>query len=275
MCKIIQILVCYYNENEIYEFVDKLFEQKVTPEKIVIVNNGTNNEEILFQIKKKYNLKIEIQNIGKNLGYWGAFQYALKHTHVKYDYYILSNSDIDFLSNDFYLKLCNSNFSSKNNIGVIAPTIYTQNLKNNLNPYLVSKISLQNIKKLKYVYSNEYLALFYNLLHFVKNNIKISKKTKDDITDNKNRIYAPHGSFMIFTNSFISKNNYLYDAFLFGEELYVGEACRKLKLDVIFYPDIEIIHIEHTTTGLFQRGMLLKYKHESLIFLYKFLKEYK
>jgi GT2 family glycosyltransferase len=275
MCKIIQIIVCYYNENEIYEFVDALFEQKMTPEKIIIVNNGSNNEETLFKIKKKYNLKVEIQNIGKNLGYWGAFQHALKYTHDKYDYYILSNSDINFLSNDFYLKLCSSNFSSKKNIGIIAPTIYSQNLKNNLNPYLVSKISLRNIKKLKFIYSNKYFALFYNFLHFLKNNIKISKKIKYGSIDNENRIYAPHGSFMIFTNNFISKNNYLYDAFLFGEELYVGEVCSKLQLDVIYYPDIEIIHNEHTTTGLFQSGLLLEYKYESLVFLYKFLKENK
>jgi len=274
MCKIIQVLVCYFNEEEIVDFAMKIFEQDIAPNKVVIVDNGSRKKDLLSTIQKKYPERILLKNPGKNLGYWGAFEMAIKEKE-EYDYYILSNSDISFLDIDFYKNICKCQLTSKKRIGIIAPTILSKDLKHNLNPFLFNRSSVRKIKILKMIYKNELFAIIYNLLHYIKNYFSIKKEiiNIDSTSGRQNDIYAPHGSFMIFTRQFINKNTFNYKAFLFGEEIYVGEVCKKLNLKVRYYPNLKLIHNEHTTTGFFQTGMLLKYKYDSLCFLYNFLKE--
>ena len=272
MCEIVHIIVCYYNENEVEFFIkNEVKSQNIEPLKIYIVNNGSNDAEKLLNLQKLYD-NVEIIGDGSsNLGYWGALVEVFKKKPFKSEYIILSNTDISFMDNNFYKNLCDELSNVQHSVGVVAPSIFAGDSKKNLNPYMVYRPSMMQIRKLIFIYSNVFFAFGYNLLHYIKN--LLPKK----IIESKNKytyMYAPHGSFMIFTPSFIEKLDLeSYKAFLFGEEIFVGEICEQNNLEVRFVPILQLIHHEHTTTGIFQRGKLLQYKLDSLNFLYNFIKK--
>jgi GT2 family glycosyltransferase len=64
-------------------------------------------------------------------------------------------------------------------------------------------------------------------------------------------IYAPHGSFLIFSSEYFRAGGSLdFPCFLFGEEVYLAEVLRKLGLDVVYEPSLEVVHQEHKSTKL-------------------------
>ncbi len=272
MCKIVHIVVCYYNEDEVVNFVqNEIMDQDLKPGEIIIVNNGTNDIEKINEISKIYP-NVSVVGDGKNAGYWGAFLKALTRISFDTDYIILSNTDVKFLHNDFYNVLCDMLNSLTDDIAIIAPSIIAGSSRIDLNPYMLERPKLSQIKKLITIYRNTILAIIYNLLHVIKN--KIFDKKRPKYLDNPN-VFAPHGSFMIFRPIFMKTlNSYEYKAFLFGEEIFVGEICRRNNLKIKYIPKLKLKHMEHTTTGIFQTGRLLQYKIESLQFLYVFLKEW-
>ena len=63
-------------------------------------------------------------------------------------------------------------------------------------------------------------------------------------------IYAPHGAFIIFSNLFFQKGGWLDENLtMYGEEFTVAEIARRLQLPVHYRPDLEVIHVEHSSTG--------------------------
>ena len=59
-------------------------------------------------------------------------------------------------------------------------------------------------------------------------------------------IYAPHGACVIFSKRFFSEGGSLdLPVFLFGEEICIAEAVRRLGLSVIYNPKLVLTHHEH------------------------------
>lgn len=86
-------------------------------------------------------------------------------------------------------------------------------------------------------------------------------------------IYSAHGSFIIFTKKFFLNYVFYYEAFLFGEEIYLAEVCKKSGYKIIYFPEIKFLHKEHSTTGRWKKGKMLRYKKESIEFLQKILSD--
>ena len=84
-------------------------------------------------------------------------------------------------------------------------------------------------------------------------------------------IYAPHGSFIIFSKYFFNKGGYLdQNLTMYGEEFTTAEIAKKLKIPIYYEPDIEVIHVEHSSNKInwFNSFRLTKKAY------YYFLKEY-
>jgi len=63
-------------------------------------------------------------------------------------------------------------------------------------------------------------------------------------------IYAPHGSFIIFSREYFERGGSLKPgAFLYAEELFVAETCRRLGLKAVYWPVIQVAHDEHVSTA--------------------------
>ena len=271
MCSIAHVLVCYYNEDEIYNFITgQVFKQTILPEKVFIINNGAEELGRLLELGRRYGDRIQLFSFGENLGYLGAFITLLKRGALRgYDFVILSNSDMRFDGDSFYQDLCA--YPLTDDIGLIAPDILTRDHRYHLNPYIRVRPPLGKLKAklrfLRLIYSNPVLYLIYTALYNLKR--KISGGVQD--LRREMDIYAPHGSFLIFSKAMISRFNFSYNALLFGEEIFLGEVCFRLGLKVRYLPALRVIHEEHSTTRFLGIERNLRYRRESLEFLINFL----
>jgi hypothetical protein len=76
------------------------------------------------------------------------------------------------------------------------------------------------------------------------------------------RIYAPHGSFIVFSREYFDRGGTLaHVPFLYGEEIMVAETARRLNLAVVYDPGFQIKHVEHSTTG--KNPLVRQYQAES------------
>lgn len=81
-------------------------------------------------------------------------------------------------------------------------------------------------------------------------------------------IYAGHGSFMMFTNSFFQRYPRLdYPIFLFGEELYFAEVIKNLDMKVLYEPSLRVIDNEHVSTSTLKKKSYFKYNQESIKYI--------
>jgi GT2 family glycosyltransferase len=113
----------------------------------------------------------------------------------------------------------------------------------------------------------------YNLFSLIKTELLrmsagLQKPRPAATTSHPVAIYAPHGSFLIFNWSYFSTGGTLdHPTFLFGEEIFVAEAARRLKLRVVHDPRLVVFHEEHATTGIFPRAAMARYLRESSAYM--------
>ncbi len=179
-----------------------------------------------------------------NLGYMGAAQSVVNNMVdiSYYDFLIISN--VDILMDDLFIAKLESMDVPKY-VGWIAPSIKSNYINRDKNPSILLRYPKWKLELLKLTYNSFVLPLYEKLYYNVK-------KQKDEYKDLD--IYAGHGSFFLFTRSFI--NNYPkldYPIFLYGEELYFAELNRKAGLKVRYIPSLIINDFEHVSTSLIRR----------------------
>ena len=135
---------------------------------------------------------------------------------------------------------------------VIAPAIITRLTGLDCNPFLRKRLTAIQLWRYRFWYSNYYLTWLMQLLspyvrilrHYF--DFSCPKSQSRECT----RIYAAHGSFLIFSRSYFDAGGYIDDGFfLYGEELTVGEICLRLGLRVSYEPDLRVWHHGHRATG--------------------------
>ena len=79
-------------------------------------------------------------------------------------------------------------------------------------------------------------------------------------------VYAVHGAFLIFNGPFLRsvKMEMNEVPFLFGEEIFMAELALKQNQKVIYDGRLKVIHMEHSTTGLFKSPNLVLHLRSSV-----------
>lgn len=178
----------------------------------------------------------------KNYGYFGAIHRMMNETdYQSFDLVIISNVDIE-LSTDFIDRVVdNQGLDSNSNIGWIAPQIYSKAEQRDRNPKMLSRYSLRKLKALHFLFQHPALYHLYRLSAY---------KRKKYIKHQPGEIYGGHGSFIILTRTYFERCGIInYPVFLFGEEIYLAEQCRKHGLKVVYDPSIKVIDTEHASTS--------------------------
>ena len=63
------------------------------------------------------------------------------------------------------------------------------------------------------------------------------------------KIYAPHGSFVIFSNQYFKRGGWIDSNYeMYGEEVTTAEIAKKNKIPIFFVPELEVIHVVHSST---------------------------
>ncbi|WP_368914448.1 glycosyltransferase [Exiguobacterium acetylicum] len=267
---ILMILINYNNHSEVIEYCEKVYSQirKNYTITIKIVDNSSNIEErkALVNSLKDYE-SIKIYSDNDNLGYFKAANYAYEKSISEkehYDWFIISNTDIDYKENDFFEQLI-----SKYPLGypgIIAPSIISLKSKRDQNPYAIKRFSKKRLVFYKNLYKSDFLTKIASIVLRIRNKkIKGDNVTKT-IVDNE--IYAPHGAFVILNNHYFDVGGDLrYDSFLFCEEIYLGEISKEIGTKIKYDNSLIVIHDEHSSTSLVKKNKMLKYSRESIEYI--------
>jgi GT2 family glycosyltransferase len=79
------------------------------------------------------------------------------------------------------------------------------------------------------------------------------------------KIFAPHGSCIIFNKNYFERGGTLEPiSFLFGEEMFIGETARRINLEVVYVPDLQVSHTEHSSFGNFISRRTNTYYRQSI-----------
>ncbi len=218
----------------------------------------------------------------RNLGYFGGARLGLS-TLLKDDEYpdwlIVTNVDIEF-KDRYFLQILKTFKDHVDKPGVIAPTIWSNFSKRDINPKIVKRPSKRKMEFYTLIFSTYYSMNLYELLSAAKLTIRrmlkyiLKKMTlnyhKDstNLADKFQVIYAPHGSCIIFSKEyFLSGGSLNYPQFLFNEEIFVAETVRALGLNVVYIPKLKVIDDEHVSTGIIRSRKMFSYISDSACYI--------
>lgn len=207
---------------------------------VFIADNTETDFRQIDYLDKFYYIKCLIFPFYKNMGYFGGIQQVMKSVDLSsYNFVALTNVDLT-LSDDAFLNLCK--IDVEDNVGWIAVSILSQKELRDRNPSILYRYSKSKLKLLK-------LKFDFPILDFIYNNT-LYKRKKFLKKYRKMDIYAGHGSFILLTKKYFEQCGIIdYPVFLFGEELYLAEECRKHALRVVYCPDIIVYDSEHVSTS--------------------------
>lgn len=192
-----------------------------------------------------------------NPGYFGAIKRLMQQVNTKdYDYSIISNVDL-MLEEDFFQKLAEYNCTE--DTGWIAPQIWSNLEERDRNPKVLNRYSLKKLQILKTFYKYPILDTLYTRTFY--------KKKKYE-SHQAGQIYAGHGSFIILTRRFFElSGNIDYPVFLFCEEIYLAELCRKAGLKVLYEPSLIVKDTEHASTGKMNHSFYCRCNYEAMQYI--------
>ncbi|NMC99389.1 MAG: glycosyltransferase family 2 protein [Bacteroidales bacterium] len=208
--------------------------------KIVIVDNSPKTTDNSISNLVSENENVVYLKTKKNIGYFGAVNYAIKVVdNNKYDYIIICNNDITIENLNFF-EILNEKLELYD---IIAPSIKTkENIQQN--PHREKKIDFKR-KILYKIYFSSYLIA--KLINYIVRKKRIKQKEYNEC---EREIASPHGAFIILNKTFFSKGGFIDDGFfLYGEEDTIMAQAQKLKLKIGFVPDLKVKHFESLSTG--------------------------
>lgn len=247
MNEILIVTVNYKNTNPTNTLVASL-EQCHGNERIKLVvvdNESSNNTRTeLKSITENSIIDTHILPSENNRYYWGGAAFAIDKIDMKhFKWIIICNNDVIFNDLQFFSYL---NEIDIENYPIIGPRIQSSNSKKDLNPFLIKSISvIQDIYYSLY-YSNTITAKFVHAIGSILNRKSKINNQKSEIK----KIYAPHGSCIIFSNKYFTHGGYLDTGFtMYGEEVSTGEIAKSLGLPIHYMPSLSLIHNDHQSTS--------------------------
>lgn len=199
-------------------------------------------------------ITLKVFGFHKNLGYFGAVKsMMLASAPELFDLTVISNVDLT-LEKDTFAKIARQPVSQ--DLGWIAPCLFSRRLNYDRNPEMPHRYSRTKLEMLCLMFKYSLLMKLYRRLLY-------RKVVKRDIDHTPRNIYAGHGSFIILTRNYFQRCGKIdYPPFLFCEEIYLAENCRRNGLAVKYDPSIVIYDNEHASTSeLAKKEIFYKYNY--------------
>ncbi|WP_226036156.1 hypothetical protein [Aquibacillus saliphilus] len=263
MSKILNVVILYDNEAEVYDYAVQLSKQEIHDQlALIIVVNKTNKSKFRLMSDKLSNLDmfIEIHTPDKNLGYLNGLIYGYEHyikRNEKPKFVIMSNTDIEFADNTFIKKLIMTNYDE--NVWCVAPSVYSPTKKSYDNPQYKTRYTKSSLDKRIFIFNNPYLGYPYVKLSQYKARFKRANKQDSCY------VYSAHGCFFIIkpelADILISRP---YKGLMYSEEAYIAELIRESDKRCFYDANIEVLHLESTVTSKLAFRKKSKFIAESL-----------
>lgn len=251
--KALLISVSFRSAETIRTLVESLDKSEALPALRVLIADNASGEETVDAIRRIVTgfLNIDLLSSPTNLGYFGAARLALDHYldqgETLPEWVIVSNPDIVIEDRNFLHRLFKIDPQS---VGVIAPRIVLPESNLDQNPYMKERPGPLQRFTMR-VHSHDYfLSVAWERISRLKRALR-SRLGQPRPAGGTQAIYAPHGAFIIFSREYFEAGGYLDDQlFLYGEEIAVGEICRRLGLPVVYNPSLTVFHNEHQSVGV-------------------------
>jgi GT2 family glycosyltransferase len=261
--KFVTVIVSFNNFSSTKEFLKSYSNLSKTHENIlVVVDNSTEKDCQLENYISDFPGVIYLRQ-EENKGYMAACNFGYSFVRSKFNsehVVIYSNNDVVFECQNFF-DLVAARFLENKHIGVLSPYAFDVNSKKNLNPFLLNRPSKLMLLKLKLLYSNYYVAKFFNAFR----KVKAKSESESHVID---KIYATHGCMLIMRSSLF--NDFPDDKyFLYGEEITIAELARSKKMQTQYCKEIKIKHVSHSTTGLTFSRNEFNYKSYAIEYVLK------
>jgi GT2 family glycosyltransferase len=224
---------------------------------LLVVSNDPAEEHFrILRLSATGMSNVEVIQSTVNRGYFGGAKVGLEHYRATRGelpgWVIVSNNDVVIQDESFLEKLVSLDPKA---VGVIAPHIQVWPGNLDQNPFMRRRPGRLRWAQLRIVSSYYPLAAIWDWLWRRKVELRswLAAQRRESTPNSvamRERIYAPHGSFFIFSRRYFEAGGYLDgNLFLYGEEISVAEICRQLGLAVVYEPSLRVIHKEHQSTG--------------------------
>ncbi len=264
--KVLNVVVCYKNPEEVIEYAKKL-EHLGPTEKLalsVAVNDDVTDVNKLQSELNKTSFLAFVTKPHANLGYLGGMTEAVKAFESEFgkapDWIIMSNTDISYPDSDFFHRLLLTQYDE--DIWCIGPSIFVPSKNAYDNPVLEDRRSRFAVDKTIAIFSLPGLRTIYQMLSNIKT--KLCKKTESE----KRFVYEVHGCYFIISrelyNAMIDRP---FKAFMYSEEAYVAEIVYANGKKSVFDPNLKVNHDEHSVTGNLKYKTIARHIRDSMKYI--------
>lgn len=238
--KLALIVVNFNDITDTKKYVTEIAEYNCINKILVVDNKSTfpdNSFEMLQTLKSK---KVEVIQTDKNGGYSYGNNFGinyLKNKNEEYDYYAISNPDIEI--SEEAIKKCIDFLNKNEKAGVVAPRMLDGNGK------AIRRSSWkERTFKRDVVHSLRILELlFYKVL-------RNGEYSEEDYQNPTLKVEAISGAFFLIKNEVLEKiNNFDENVFLFYEEDILSKQLESGGYETFSLNDINFKHYESQTIG--------------------------
>ena len=232
---------------------------------LILVDNSDREKPSDFaEILKEYPFILYVKT-GKNLGYFQGAQAGLKYYMDQHSncpqWVLVTNVDIVFTTH-FFERL--TALTVQKELGVVAPSIISQKWKTDYNPQLLVRYPKWRLRFYRFIYASFIFHNLFLVIAYLKKWMGGLRREHSGMKENPphagQKIYAPHGSCLVFTNNYFINGGLLDPPdFLFGEEIVIAETAARLGLDIEYHPELVIHDYEHASTGFFVTPKMNRY----------------
>jgi GT2 family glycosyltransferase len=224
----------------------------------------SDNSDQFYTINLPKNESIIYVANGENLGYLKAVEKAWSQLDQDIQWVVVANIDLEFGAH-FFDNLSKMSIESQ----FIAPRIVGQPGNLEQNPLMGARPKRIRMRAYQFIFSSYLIGFLWETIAILRAELKrilgLKNPAKSLVRES---IYAAHGACFILNKGIVKNGVSLhYPCFLYGEEIFLAEQCRDLKIPIIFDPSLEVIHNEHGSTGRFPSRVILNAKKESSRFL--------
>jgi GT2 family glycosyltransferase len=220
---------------------------------LLIVNNNSQEESAssLQQACARFS-NTELLQSPRNTGYFGAANWALRnyleHRQLP-EWVVVCNNDVVFSDQQFLLHLLKKNSAAS---AMLAPSITSGLTGHDENPSLRHRPSRFRMWRYRLWLSSFHMMWFKQWVSpFVRRaRYALRRWTFGERDHGSDPIYAPSGSFLIFSRAFFEAGGFIDDGcFLYAEEFRVAEMCRYLRLPIVHDRELRVWHEGGQSTG--------------------------
>lgn len=243
---------------------------------ILVDNSVRESSDVFFRRLRAVDSRVIALKAPCNLGYfgganWGWTQWQADGVGHMPDWVAISNVDVAFASEDFFVRLHATHYPVST--GVVGPAILSQARYGDWNPKMTSRPSRRRMHAYKLLYQSRWLVNIYEQGARIKYALMTLLHRSPDMAQAATaggfrEIYAPHGACILFAAEYFRRGGDLaYPGFLFGEEVFVAETALRLGVKVLYDPSLRMTSQDHVSTGRFRSETMAGYMRDAAVLL--------